>query len=100
MLADSADAVLFVQHLLIAGSVNASSAPFTLLGIMSMAEIFGVQVIIAAVDHADARRLFAVSVFGVAMTQQTLVVGLAQALSFYRLSTTFLNALRWLCTLA
>jgi hypothetical protein len=77
LVADGADTALGVQHLLVALSVDASVHPFALLGVMRMAKVFGVKVIVAITYHADTRRLFAVSVFGVAVTQEALVVGLA-----------------------
>jgi hypothetical protein len=77
LMADGADAALGVQHVLIARGINAGVLPFALLGVMRMAKVFGVKVIVATIYHANARRLFAVSVFGVTVTQEALVVGLA-----------------------
>jgi hypothetical protein len=94
LMADCADAALGVQHVLIASGINAGRLPFALLRIMRMAKVFGVKVIVATIYRANARRLFAVGVSGVAVAQETLVVHLAQALSLHWLSAAFLGAFR------
>ena len=94
MVADGADAALGVQHLLIALSVDASVLPFALLGVMRMAKVFGVKVVIATIDYANARRLLAVSVLSVAVAQETLVMRFAQPLGFNWLSAAFFGAFR------
>lgn len=91
---DSADAILFTQHILIAVSIDASVFPFALLGIMRMAKVFGVQMVIASIQHANPSGTFAVSVLGVAVAQKALVVHLAQTPSLYRIYAPILNALR------
>ena len=93
-MADGADAVLFAQHLLVALCVDARSFPFALLGVMRMAKVFGVKVVIATVYYANARRLLAVGVSGVAVAQETLVMRFAQPLGFNWLNAAFFNTLR------
>ena len=93
-MADGADAVLFAQHLLVAGGIDASVLPFPLLDIVSVTEVFCVKVVIATVDYANARRLLAVSVHRMAIPQEALVVHLAQALGLYRICAAFFGAFR------
>ena len=83
-----------LQHLLVAGSIDASMLPFALLDIVSMAETLSVCVVVARFNCAGLCGRCAVAVHGVAMPQEALVVHLAQAFGLDRLSAIILGAFR------
>ena len=84
---------LLAQHLLVSRRVDTRRAPLALLEVMRVAKAFGVCVVIARVNGARIGGCLAVTVHGVPVSQQPLVVHLAQALGLYRLSAAVLGAL-------
>jgi hypothetical protein len=65
--ADSADAVLLVQHFLIPRSVYAVRLPFALFNVVLVAQVFSIQDVIAAIDLTLLRRFLAITISGVAV---------------------------------
>ena len=91
-----ADATLLAQHILIPLGVDTKRLPLPLLDVMRMAQIFRVYMVVARLNCALARRLFPLGALSKAVSQQPLVVRLAQALGLHRIRATLLNALVWL----
>ena len=79
-----AHAVLLAQHLLVSRCVHPEGSPLALLYVVSVAQILGVQVVVASLDRARLGGRLTVAVHGVPIAKQPLVVRLAQTLSLHR----------------
>jgi hypothetical protein len=93
LVANCADTLLGVQDVLIARGINAGVLPFALLDVVSVAKTFGVGVVAARLDGAGLCGRSAVSIHGVSMSQQALVMHLAQAFGLNRLIAAIFNTL-------
>ena len=69
MPADSADAILFPQHFLVAVSVYALILPLALLDVVGVAQALRIEMVVAAINHAFLGRLLAIKILGMPMPQ-------------------------------
>jgi hypothetical protein len=94
LLADSANTLLLVQHVLITLRVDASGRPLALFDVMRVAQPLGVKVAVAGFDHARLSRPLPVRIPSVPVSEEALVVHLAQVLGLDRLAAALFAALR------